>query len=54
MAYSPKNANGQATMANSEPVVLASDLSAYNTNDTAGKILKDAQKKAKGAYLNTI
>lgn len=30
------------------------DLSAYNTNDTAGKILKDAQKKAKGAYLNTL
>lgn len=30
------------------------DLSAYNTTDTAGKILKDAQKKAKGAYLNTI
>lgn len=25
MAYSPKNPNGQATMANSEPVVLASD-----------------------------
>lgn len=30
------------------------DLSAYNTPDTAGKVLKDAQKKAKGAYLNTI
>lgn len=29
-------------------------LSAYNTPDTAGNILKDAQKKAKGAYLNTI
>ncbi len=28
MSYSPKNANGQATMANSEPVVLASDQSA--------------------------
>ena len=28
MAYSPKNANGQATMANSEPVVIASDQSA--------------------------
>lgn len=27
MAYSPKNANGQATMANSEPVVIASDQS---------------------------
>lgn len=27
MAYSPKNPNGQATMANSEPVVIASDQS---------------------------
>ena len=27
MAYSPKNANGQATMANSGPVVIASDQS---------------------------
>lgn len=30
------------------------DLSAYNTADTAGKILKDTHKKAKGAYLNTV
>lgn len=30
------------------------DLSSYNTANTAGKVLKDAQKKAKGAYLNTI
>lgn len=30
------------------------DLAGYNTSGTAGKILKDAQKKAKGAYLNTI
>lgn len=30
------------------------DLSAYNTADTAGFILKEAKKKAKGAYLNTI
>jgi len=28
MAYNPNNPNGQATMANSEPVVLASDQSA--------------------------
>ena len=27
MSYSPKNSNGQATMANSEPVVIASDQS---------------------------
>lgn len=30
------------------------DLSGYNTSDTAGKILKEAHKKAKGAYINTI
>lgn len=29
------------------------DLSAYNTADTAGLILKDARNKAKKAYLNT-
>lgn len=31
MAYTPKNPNGQATMANSEPVVIASDQSAVPT-----------------------
>jgi len=34
MAYSPKNANGQATMANSEPVVIASDQSAIPVTAT--------------------
>lgn len=34
MAYSPKNANGQATMANSEPVVIASDQSAVPVSGT--------------------
>jgi hypothetical protein len=32
MAYSPKNPNGQATMANSTPVVIASDQSAVPTS----------------------
>jgi len=34
MAYSPKNPNGQATMANSEPVVIASDQSAVPVSGT--------------------
>ena len=29
MAYNPNNANGQATMANSQPVVLASDQTGF-------------------------
>jgi hypothetical protein len=33
MAYSPKNPNGQATMANSEPVVIASNQSALPVNN---------------------
>jgi hypothetical protein len=34
MSYTPKNANGQATMANSEPVVIASDQSAVPVSGT--------------------
>jgi len=34
MAYNPQNPNGQATMANSEPVVLASDQSAIPVSGT--------------------
>lgn len=39
MAYTPKNPNGQATMANSSPVVVASDqskITVENTPVTAG------------------
>lgn len=36
MAYNPLNANGQATMANSSPVVLASDQSAVPVTSNAG------------------
>ena len=32
MGYVPSNQNGQATMANSAPVVIASDQSAVNTS----------------------
>lgn len=38
MAYKPNNANGQATAANSAPVVLASDV----VNPVAGGIAEDA------------
>lgn len=34
MSYQPKNQNGQATMANSEPVVIASDQSAVPVSGT--------------------
>ena len=35
MSYIPQNANGQATMANSEPVVIASDQTALNVQLTS-------------------
>jgi hypothetical protein len=35
MAYNPNNANGQATAANSQPVVIASDQSTINTSDVS-------------------
>ena len=36
MAYTPKNPNGQATMANSEPVVIASNQTAVPVTASAG------------------
>lgn len=36
MAYNPQNPNGQATSANSSPVVIASDQSAVNNNVITG------------------
>lgn len=41
MAYQPKNPNGQATMANSEPVVIASDQSAVPVT-SSGSVAHDA------------
>lgn len=41
MAYNPRNPNGQATMANSEPVVIASNQSAIPITDNAGSITVD-------------
>lgn len=41
MSYTPKNINGQATMANSEPVVIASNQSAIPITDNSGSITVD-------------
>jgi hypothetical protein len=41
MAYTPKNPNGQATMANSEPVVIASNQSAIPITDNASSLTVD-------------
>lgn len=41
MAYNPSNPNGQATMANSEPVVIASDQSAVPVSDNGGSLTID-------------
>lgn len=41
MAYNPQNPNGQATAANSSPVVLASDQSAVPITDNSGSITVD-------------
>lgn len=41
MAYSPNNPNGQATMANSAPVAIASNQSAIPITDNSGSITVD-------------
>lgn len=47
MSYSPKNANGQATMANSEPVVIASDQSAVPVSAASLPLPTGASTSAK-------
>jgi hypothetical protein len=42
MAYQPQNVNGQATMANSSPVVIASNQSAVPVSDNSGSLTVDA------------
>ena len=42
MSYSPNNPNGQATMANSAPVVIASNQSAIPITDNSGSITIDS------------
>jgi hypothetical protein len=41
MAYTPNNPNGQATMANSEPVVIASDQTAVPVSDNGQSLTVD-------------
>jgi hypothetical protein len=41
MAYNPSNVNGQATMANSAPVVIASNQSAVPISDNGGSVTVD-------------
>lgn len=57
MAYTPANNNGQATMANSAPVVIASDQSligmkGYDAQDDMMKI-KSLQKKFRDSFVGT-
>jgi hypothetical protein len=47
MAYKKSNPNGQATMANSEPVVIASDQSAIDVDVTASVLPTGAATEAK-------
>jgi len=48
MAYNPNNANGQATMANSAPVVIASNQSAIPITDNSGSITVDGSVTVSG------
>lgn len=41
MAYQPKNANGQAAMANSQPVVVASDQSSISVTEQLAPAYED-------------
>lgn len=48
MAYNPQNANGQATMSNSTPVVVASDQSALPITDNGGSLTVDGSVSVSG------
>ena len=48
MAYNPNNANGQATMANSAPVVIASNQTAVPITDNSGSITVDGSVTVSG------
>jgi len=54
MAYYPNNPNGQATMANSAPVTIASNQTALPITDNAGSLTVDGTVTANaGTNLNT-
>ena len=48
MAYNPNNPNGQATSANSAPVVIASDQSAVPVSDNGGSLTVDGSVTVSG------
>lgn len=48
MSYNSQNPNGQATMANSEPVVIASNQSAIPVTDNAGSLTVDGSVSITG------
>ena len=52
MAYNPQNANGQATMANSAPVVIASNQSTLNVTAVASNA--NGYSVATGSIGNTV
>lgn len=53
MSYNPSNPNGQATMANSEPVVIASDQSPIPVTDNGGSITVDGTVAVSGSVAVT-
>jgi hypothetical protein len=53
MAYNPNNPNGQATMANSEPVVIASNQTAIPITDNSGSITVDGTVAISGSVAVT-
>mgnify|MGYP007080340438 CR=1 FL=1 len=54
MAYKKSNANGQATMANSEPIVIASDQSAVPVSGTITANIGTVSTLATAAKQDTI
>lgn len=54
MSYQPKNVNGQATMANSEPVVIASDQTAVPVSGTVTANIGTVSTLATAAKQDTI
>jgi len=56
MAYQPNNPNGQATMANSSPVVVASDQSALSTQGNVASAATDSGNPVKvgGVYRASV
>ena len=54
MSYEPNNPNGQATMANSTPVVLASNQSNLNVTTQSGGFVSTSNSSATNLALNAV